>query len=100
MVTSPTKGADLRLKGLFFLQAKNADRRQRWWKMAIKICTLKEVKLGPKDPSCPKADQCCWYETATDQSSACHNRHALVCQTRRDELFGGKQDPEEILASY
>ncbi|MDR1872275.1 MAG: hypothetical protein LBS60_10245 [Deltaproteobacteria bacterium] len=68
--------------------------------MAIKICALKEVRLAAKDPSCPKADQCCWYETTTDQSSACHNRTALVCQTRRDELFGGAKEPEDALATY
>jgi hypothetical protein len=68
--------------------------------MAINIFTRKDLKLDAKDPSCRWADQCCWYETATDNSSACHNRNALVCQRRRDEVFGGATDSEELTATY
>jgi hypothetical protein len=57
--------------------------------MAISIFTRKEPQLDSKYPSCHWADQCCWYETANDQSNACFNRNTLVCQQRREEVFGG-----------
>ncbi|MDR2140708.1 MAG: hypothetical protein LBR11_02790 [Deltaproteobacteria bacterium] len=63
--------------------------------MAINICTRKDIKLDAKYPNCHWADQCCWYETTTDQSSACHNRNTLVCQRRREEVFGWANDSEE-----
>ncbi|MDR1608537.1 MAG: hypothetical protein LBT38_09055 [Deltaproteobacteria bacterium] len=64
--------------------------------MAISINSrFKDPNLFGKPPTCLKADQCCWYETATDESSACHNRNTLVCQQRREEVFGGGNEPEE-----
>jgi hypothetical protein len=67
--------------------------------MAINIYTKKEAKLSA-NPNCHWADQCCWYETAADNSSACHNRNALVCQQRREEVFGLANDPEDRTATY
>ncbi|MDR0549450.1 MAG: hypothetical protein LBI10_08625 [Deltaproteobacteria bacterium] len=68
--------------------------------MAINISPRKDAKLDAKDPNCHWADQCCWYETTADNSSACHNRHALICRRRREEVFGGVKESEEMLVNF
>ncbi|MDR1165636.1 MAG: hypothetical protein LBO66_07155 [Deltaproteobacteria bacterium] len=43
------------------------------------------------DPGCNSAAYCCWYETTKEFSNICTNRNALVCQLRREEVFGGEE---------
>jgi hypothetical protein len=67
--------------------------------MAIHINARKDIHSDAKSPNCNSADQCCWYETTNDDSSTCHNRNTLVCQRRREEVFGAANDLEERLGA-
>ncbi|MDR2349556.1 MAG: hypothetical protein LBF41_02870 [Deltaproteobacteria bacterium] len=52
----------------------------------------RDITIGDKikcaNPSCDSAAYCCWYETSKDLGNICTNRNALVCQIRREEVFG------------
>jgi hypothetical protein len=56
--------------------------------MATDLNIINNQNIQDASPDCNCADQCCWYETTVDSGAACANRTALVCQIRREEVFG------------
>jgi hypothetical protein len=71
----------------------------------------RNIVIGKKDskstdPVCNSAAYCCWYETTKEFSNICTNRNALVCQLRREEVFGEEvpearnEKTKEISAHY
>jgi len=56
--------------------------------MATSILIHDGEKPNCPNLSCSIAAQCCWYETHTEVDKACSNRNTLICQKRRDEVFG------------
>jgi hypothetical protein len=67
--------------------------------MATNISTRRDLSIKSQNPSCLLADQCCWYETTNDSNAVCHNRNTLICQQRREEVFGaGSSKPRSVPA--
>ncbi|MDR2459866.1 MAG: hypothetical protein LBE38_03650 [Deltaproteobacteria bacterium] len=67
-----------------------------------KDLTIGDKKVNCNNPGCDSAAFCCWYETTKEFSNICTNRNNLVCQLRRDEVFGdseeGQKDTQWALA--
>jgi hypothetical protein len=53
-----------------------------------KDLTIGDKKKTCTNPACNSAAYCCWYETTRELSNVCINRNNLVCQLRREEVFG------------
>ncbi|MDR2199249.1 MAG: hypothetical protein LBR53_07340 [Deltaproteobacteria bacterium] len=50
--------------------------------------TIGKEAAKKAEPACRAAEHCCWYETSRETARECSHRNELVCQLRREEVFG------------
>ncbi|MDR2405362.1 MAG: hypothetical protein LBE27_03225 [Deltaproteobacteria bacterium] len=74
--------------------------------MAKDLLISNKTQGNNSNPICKVAEHCCWYETNRESSTVCAHRNELICQLRREEVFGEKQQlaadmaAEDALAQF